>query len=320
VRAGRSAAHPQPVDRRGDFLMLSNEYLTDAQKLIRLASSHIKASMSPEDSIQGGLLFALGVEKLLKFTLAKINPIFVLKVSDFKHSAPSLYSNKIVSAGKNDEIDAKPNSDVITFRVSLSRSKVFSKTANKHSQMLFTLAHWRDVIAHRPTSELDLDKVGLMLRKDAIALIRDFSEEFDVSFLEFWGPESERLVALSQLLTNREKFEKEMTKKLEAHKKLWEYRTTNTEFISQADEITSSLQKQSGDNFSFEGVTCPACGKTCVVRIEPDYDYADGESYITGVYAEKLNCYYCSLKLETYDELAYVDVDGLLAAVYHECA
>ena len=151
--------------------MLSKKYLADAQNLIKLAAPHVKDSMSPENAIQGGLLFALGVEKLLKFVLAGINPIFILKVADFKHSAPSLYSDKIVATEKNDEIDTKPNSDVITFRISLSRSKVFSKTANKHSQMLFTLAHWRDVIAHRPTSELDLDRVALMLKKDAVVLL-----------------------------------------------------------------------------------------------------------------------------------------------------
>ena len=45
-----------------------------------------------------------------------------------------------------------------------------------------------------------------------------------------------------------------------------------------------------------------------------------GSHILQVLYAEKLNCYYCGLKLETYDELAYVDVDGLLAAQYEESA
>ena len=113
--------------------MMISDYLADAQKLIRLSSPHIRASMTSEETIQGALLFALGVEKLLKYLLAEINPIFILKIADFKHSAPLLYSDRIVSSGKNNEIDPKPDSDVITFRVSLGRSKAFSKTANKHS-------------------------------------------------------------------------------------------------------------------------------------------------------------------------------------------
>ncbi len=58
--------------------MLISDYLADAQKLIRLSSPQIKASMTPEEAIQGALLFALGIEKLLKYLLAEINPIFIL--------------------------------------------------------------------------------------------------------------------------------------------------------------------------------------------------------------------------------------------------
>ncbi len=55
--------------------MLSSDYLANAQKLTKLASPHINFSMSPENAIQGALLFALGVEKLLKHVLVEINPI-----------------------------------------------------------------------------------------------------------------------------------------------------------------------------------------------------------------------------------------------------
>lgn len=292
--------------------MLSSDYLADAQKLIRLSSFHISASMTPEETIQGALLFSLGVEKLLKYLLAEINPIFILKIADFKHSAPSLYSDKIVSTGK--EIDTKPDSDVITFRISLGRSKVFSKVAHKHSQLLFTLAHWRDVIAHRPTSELDLSKVELMLKKDAIPLIREFSEELQISLSDFFGAEELRLSGLSQLLTNREKFETEMNQMLTSHKAIWEHRSTNAEFTSRANDLTSTLLKHSGVDFLYEEIPCPACSNLCVVRIEPDYDYADGESYLSGVYAAQLHCYYCGLNMDTYEALDFIDVDGLLAS------
>ncbi len=298
--------------------MLSSDYLADAKKLILLSSPHIKASMTPEEAVQGALLFALGIEKLLKYLLAEINPIFILKIADFKHSAPSLYSDRIVSTGKTDEIDTKPDSDVITFRISLSRSKVFSKVANKYSQLLFTLAHWRDIIAHRPTSELDLVKVELMLKKDAVPLIREFSEEQNISLSDFFGSEETRLSELSQQLTNREQFETEMNQLLANHKTIWEHRSANAELISQANDLTSSLLKHSGVDFAYDEVPCPACGNLCVIRIEPDYDYADGESYLSGVYAEQLHCYYCGLNMDTYEALDFVDVDGLLANVYED--
>lgn len=298
--------------------MLSGDYLADAQKLTKLASPHINSSMSPENAIQGALLFALGVEKLLKHVLADINPIFILKVADFKHSAPSIYGNRIVHTGKNDEIDTKPDSDVITFRVSLGRSKVFSKAAIKYSQMLYTLAHWRDVIAHRPTSELDLAKVARMLQKDAFPLVTEFAAELGISLSEFFGDDEKRLTELSSKLTNREKFETEMNQLLANHLALWEHRSSQGDFAAQANDITFSLLKQTGADYAYDGVTCPACGNLCTVRIEPDYDYADGESYQSGVYAEQLQCFFCDLKIDTYEALSCVDVDGLLASAYED--
>lgn len=296
--------------------MLSKDYLADAQGLIKLASPHIKTTMTHEDTIQGALLFSLGIEKLLKHVLAETNPVFILRVADFKHSAPSLYSDRIVSSGKNPEIIAKPDSEVITFRVSLSRSRVFSKAANTYSNMLHTLANYRDIIAHRPTSELDINKVARMLQKDAFPLISAFGEELQISTSSFFGPEEVRLRKLSQGLTDHDRFEHEMNQLLDEHLAMWKSKSTNAKFVSQAKDNTASLLKQSGTDFVHEEVTCPACDNMCVVRIEPDYDYADGESFLSGAYVQELHCFFCDLNLDTYDTLNFVDADSLLASAH----
>lgn len=296
--------------------MLSKDYLVDAQRLIKLAAPHIKATMTHDDAIQGALFLSLGVEKLLKHVLAEINPVFILKVADFKHSAPSLYSDRMFADGKNSEIVAKPDSDVVTFRVSLSRSRAFSKTANTYSNMLHTLSNYRDIIAHRPTSELDLKITTRMLQKDAFPLISAFAEELRIPPSGFFGSEEVRLRKLSQDLTDRDKFEQEMNQLLDEHLALWKSRSSDAELVSRAKDKTAALMKQFSTKYSYEGVACPACNNVCLVRLEPDYDYADGESYLSGVYVEELHCYFCDLELETYEALNFVDVDGLLASTY----
>jgi len=57
-----------------------------------------------------------------------------------------------------------------------------------------------------------------------------------------------------------------------------------------------------------------------VVRIEPDYDYADGETYLSGVYAEQLHCYYCGLNMDNYETLDFVNVDSLLALAHEDAS
>jgi len=294
---------------------MSREYLDDAQGFVGLSSIHIKKMMTPAESIQGALLFAVGIEKLLKYLLADINPVFILKVADFKHSAPSLYRDRIVSKQRNDEISLKPNSDVITYRVSLNRAKAFSQAANKYGQLLYSIASWRDLIVHRPTAELDTKRVSLMLQKDAISLVDAFAQELAIPMSEFYRPtELTRLSALSKELTDRDRFEKDMEELLAKHRKDWQAISPDAERVMRARETTSAAYAETGEDHMHEEVTSPACENTCIVRVEPDYDYADGESYLAGVYASRLHCYYCGLNIEDYEALEYVGVDELLAS------
>jgi hypothetical protein len=296
--------------------MLSNDYLSrylakyleDAQTLVSLASQHIDDSMTPEEAIKSMLLFASGVEKLLKYALAEINPIFILKKADFKHSAPSLYGDSILSANRNDESKA----DVIDFRVALGRSKAFYKTAHKYSQMLFTFGKWNDIIAHRSTAELNLDKVARLLQKDALPLIKDFAEELKLPLSSFFGSEKERLTELSRQLTNPERFARDMKMLFESHRSYWEHLQTQAERLSQAHDNTAALLKRTTTDHAYTKVTCPVCGNVATVRTEPDYDHADGEQYQVGVYADRLLCNCCNIILDTYESLNFIDVYGLL--------
>jgi hypothetical protein len=139
-------------------MTLSEEYLNDAKKLISMASSHIEQDMSYEQLMYAMTFFSFGIERLLKHLLIKVNPAFILKDGNFKNAAPSLYKDKFVSSEKNSQITDTPDSDVITFRISLQRALLFSKSVNDNKQLLYSLANYRDILAHRPTSEIDATK------------------------------------------------------------------------------------------------------------------------------------------------------------------
>jgi hypothetical protein len=292
---------------------MSDEYLEDAKKLIGMCSRHISEEMDEDGAIQGALFLALGMEKLLKHLLVKINPIFILKSSDFKHSAAALYSHLFCSDGEG-EVAKQPDTDVLTFRSSLTRARVFSAAANTNSQLLYSLAGWRDVIVHRPTSEVDKAVLARMLKKDAVELLSSFATELNLDLSDFLGLETSRLVDLSKKLSDQVKFEERMEELLTSHRVLWEHRKkTNQLIFEQATAITRNLLKQTGPDFMYDEVSCPACGNTATVRIEPDYDSADGESYLAGVYVQELSCFFCSLRLQSYEELSFFGVNDLLS-------
>ena len=291
-----------------------DDYLSDSQRFIKLAAPHINEGMTDNATIQGAILFAIGVEKLLKFTLARVNPVFILTSPDFRHAAPALYRRSFVTAkSSRDIVDDKPDDSVLAFRPALGRLRQFSKAANDHHRMLFTLANARDVIAHRPTSELELRSIARMLMVDAYVLLEDFSAELGVACSSFFGDDTVRLAAMAQRLAAQEQLEISMAKLLEEHRLLWLARSVDETAIRQALLITNRIAATTASDHSFEQVICPACGQVAIVRVEADFDYEDGASYLNGVYAANLHCHYCDLNLDEYEQLDFVDVDRLLA-------
>jgi hypothetical protein len=104
-----------------------------------------------------------------------------------------------------------------------------------------------------------------------------------------------------------------MASRIAQHKALWLGRESQPEFIKQANEITQSYLASSGHEFSCVPFTCPACAQDSVAKIEPDYDYdpAEKTSYVTGVFVDNINCYFCGLKLQDYEELNYVAANSI---------
>lgn len=195
----------------------------------------------------------------------------------------------------------------------MQRALIFSTGVKENSQLLFSLANYRDILAHRPLSELDIAKANRLLAKDGYKLLNDICSERSLSVQEFFGADHDRLRNLSLKIQSDEDFSRAMEDRIKQHNALWLGRASQPEFIKQAQDITQSLLASSGHDFSYVPFTCPACAQEAVARIEPDYDYdpADKSSYVTGVFVDNINCYFCGLKLQDYEELNYVDANSI---------
>jgi len=295
--------------------MTAEEYLADAQRLIGMAGKDITEGMDDKEVIAATTFFSLGVERLLKFILADVNPIFVLSNGDFKNAAPCLYKHRFVSDDQHSVTASKPDHDVVSFRVALQRALLFSVGIKENSQLLYSLANHRDILAHRPLSELDILKAKRLLTKDAYKLLNDICSERAMPTNDFFGEEDQRLRTLSDKLQGEEAFAQDMSARLAQHKALWIERSSNPEFVAQAEHQTASLLDRSGQDFSYEPIECPACSQEAVARIEPDYDYDPAErmSFVIGVFVDSINCCFCDLKLTDYEELNYVDANSILS-------
>lgn len=294
-------------------MVIASEFLADAKKLILMSCGDIGEKMNELEVIHATTFFSLGIERLLKFVLAEINPVFALTNGDFKNAAPCLYRHKFVNGDQHGVTSSKPDTDVVSFRVAMQRALIFSTGVKENSQLLFSLANYRDILAHRPLSELDIVKANRLLAKDGYKLVNDICSEGSLLVQEFFGTNHDRLRDLSRKIQSEEDFSREMAARIEQHRALWLSRGSQPEFIKQATDITESLLASSGQDFSYVPFKCPACAQEAVARIEPDYDYdpAEKTSYVTGVFVDSINCYFCGLKLQDYEELNYVDANSI---------
>jgi hypothetical protein len=291
--------------------MGTSTYEQDARTFFSLFQQHMSDEMSRESTVQALLFYALGLERLLKHSLAKINPLYILEKPHFRDSVRALYHDKLLPDPEGVEKDA--DGSVVAFRTTITRALAFSSTAKEHKQTLFQIASWRDIVAHRPLSELDLARVERALKTSGFPIVQGICAEQGLSVLATFGSNPDMLVdALRQAAGN--KLAERIKVVLESHRILWEHRLTNDEFVAQARVLTDELLDQSTLDHVYDTIPCPACGNDAIVRIEPQYDTDDGGGgYVAGFYVDYVSCKFCSLRIDEHDELQELDVDALLS-------
>jgi hypothetical protein len=295
---------------------IAASYLEDAKAQLSLAAALVKDESTSLEQWQAVLLAAIGIEKLLKCVLARTNPALVLKTIDYESTVIACHLEQVTATEKVAELKKKATADVVTMKTAVQRASLFSSAVKDHSQFIHALADMRDIAAHRPWIEVEPTRVRIMLCRDLYLAIADISKSLDLNPATFFQGHAVRLYQLSEQVTAAENLNAQMASLLAQHRAKWEERKGKPNLVEAARKLTFS--RMAAEPY-VEDCKCPACGNDALAVLEPDIDYdydeEEGTAYATviGVSVDRIQCFYCSLLLDKYDQLRYVDADALLA-------
>jgi len=288
---------------------MEEQFELDARFFLEKAACHITTSGA--DIVESTLFLALGLERLLKSILFRINPAFVFIKPDFENLTKILYKDLTVSEYKFKD-GSNCNSDVITFRASIQRAGAFSQVTFRHTALLNTLANFRDIIAHTTLSELDRDKMTNLLNRDYYPLIISYCEELQVRPELYLGQYHRQLATLAA--EHQDSVEERLDIKLRFHKQQWESRSGSSDFVNRMRGRTEYvLNREMIDGRYRTETDCPACGNTAVLNLEVDYDICDGQAMPMGVFVNSIECMFCQLRINDYDEMDELKLNERLA-------
>lgn len=289
---------------------MENEYINDSTFFLTRAASKTKETMSTEVVVEAILFLALGVERLLKGVLFALNPVYIYKAQDFKNTVSLIYGERLLPGWKdNKEIAGSPDADVLTFKLSLLRTKAISQTAEKHTSMMFALSNWRDIIVHNALSRLDIEKCRTLLLRDFYPLMTDFSTELNISISKFLGSHSIRLASLSSI--HQESIEEKVKVRLDAHAMKWEQLRNMPGYAEKMKNKNESVLRAGANRRDtlLDLVPCPACKNDAILSGEVDFDYDDDHAWPVGVFVSSLKCLFCKLEVEDYDEIDHLELN-----------
>ncbi len=275
-----------------------NPYQATAAQFIDRTLDMISTRADGVDVLVGLMTAALGFERIMKGVLWDVNPTYTLIDTSFKNSAPVLYAEriKLVGSQSQDEIAARPNGDVISFRSAVLRSGLFSKIIDNNRAFLLKLNSYRDIIAHCDLGLLDEDDARAFLLGSVYPLVSIFAKERLIVL--------RKRMADEELLLNQVSIDftidvpARLKKRIELHRTLIS-RKSGVE-IQRIENLPHP--KTRNDQWD-ELMDCPACGYKAHVRFEVDFDVEGGQAYPNGVFADYLSCPYCGLRVDDYQEL-----------------
>lgn len=282
-----------------------NPYLKDSLVFFKTVSIELKTVLTESEIINLTMHFSFGLERLLKGILYSLNPIYILMVPEFKNSLPVFYSSKIISeATGTKEVAETPNEDVITFRNSLLRAQLISKTAYNNKSLLFTISNARDIIAHHELSKLDFESLKILLIRDYYPLMKAFSEELNIkSTLIFHGKHIQLAKNSSAL---QETIEKQIELRFDALIETFKMLENRPGYMQDKNFLTFEAYNK-GNKFLAK---CPCCNNESLIYSRPIYEYNQYERSDIKIGNEiiKLKCFYCKLEIEDYKQLDYLKI------------
>jgi len=150
-----------------------------------------------------------------------------------------------------------------------------------------------------------------MLIRDFYPLIRDLSQENQISLSSLLSSHEIRLATLSA--EHQESVEEKVELKLQAHQKKWLQLQNIPGLVEKMRNKMREIQKtEDKDPNTFTlVVSCPACGNDSILFCQVDYD---NEPIPTGVFVSGLLCKFCKFEVwnEDYEEMEYLGLNDLL--------
>jgi hypothetical protein len=285
-----------------------NNFYKDSHILFKDISKNIAEDkiVSNMDAIENTLLFALGLEKLLKGLLHDINPILILENTDFKNAFAVLYKSKLIKANENtNDISQKPEDNVIAFHTSVIRAALISQTAYDYKNTLMKIKKARDIIVHNSFDKLDINELKLLLKRDFYPLLKAFSEELCWGELHCFNNQHSKLASISSTLQND--ISKKVKLKLEAALSAWNVtKGAAGQNIKRNQKLTVEMLQ---NEFAYP-TECPCCKNKAVVYTKPvmNYNQYIKQEIQVGLDILNLECGFCRLQITDYTELDFLKI------------
>ncbi|WP_202845039.1 hypothetical protein [Luteimonas saliphila] len=292
------------------------QYLKDAQDHFAAAAPLIGLDTFPEEQWKAVIFSAIGAEKLLKHLLCRINPCLALKAVDFENTVMTWHADKVINPGKLADLKKKASPDVVTFKISVQRAAHFSAAVGQYAPFLHWLADLRDMAAHRPWAEVNEDHARIALCRDLYVAIEAIAGSISTDVIHLWGSHRSRLQALSAAMAEKLDVSLQMARLLKRHRDGWIERSKDPAVVSAAERTTHNrLAKEP----YVEECKCPACGGIALAILKPDVEYSHDKNaevpvvHVVGASIVAIQCSFCLLRLEKYDQLQHVNASALLA-------
>ncbi len=265
--------------------------------------------------------FAFGAERIFKGILFDINPIFLLESESFDNAVTVLYRDRLIpkhreKADKEAEKHKGANTRLLPFQGAMLRAARFSRTTEDHIGTLTKLSDYRGVIAHRTLDHLPHAELQRFVLRVFQPLISAYALELDLSLDECTANKNNALRRMSVEILQIENFEPLFQQLLADHQKQWDKRKGDAAFIERTLRRTrSELVNDPNVDSMVEEFPCPACGNPSILFIDADWDVegSRGTAFITGVYVSGLECRFCDLELNDYEQFDYLKLNEWLA-------
>ncbi len=298
-----------------------NEYTKDGVAFIRRASgkSLDDVFVDPMELNEAVLLYAMGIEKLLKGILWEINPLLIYEDMSLKNICLTVYNDRLTDwarnrlTPKNQNAD-QPDNKVHTGNATLAAAANFSKTADKRGPTLRELFRLRGIIAHRAKNEFNFRDTLRFLKKHFYPLVSELAFEMkidDVSMFFADGAE-EKLKNTAAAIVANDKVAEQCEKLKIDHLAVWQARKDDQIALKKAKASMSlDLDCLSIGSKSFDVVACPFCGQDAILLISmvevPDGDGMAEERFVIG-----LKCHFCAAAITDPDMVEELQLQMLL--------